>query len=50
MTTAPHLPAKAHNTDDVHPRPKGEFFNLKTALAKTYIWVLEVSKSRNSED
>ncbi|KAJ5689339.1 hypothetical protein N7462_003731 [Penicillium macrosclerotiorum] len=23
MTTAPHMPAKAHSTDDVHPRPKG---------------------------
>ncbi|KAJ5573822.1 uncharacterized protein N7459_008249 [Penicillium hispanicum] len=22
MTTAPHMPTKAHSTDDVHPRPK----------------------------
>jgi hypothetical protein len=24
MTTAPHMPAKAHSSDDVHHRPKGE--------------------------
>lgn len=45
MTTAPHLPAKAHSTDDVHPRPKGEYFDLTTAPAKTFIWVLEMSKT-----
>jgi len=33
MTTAPHLPAKAHSTDDVHPRPKGILKNSKSFQA-----------------
>ncbi|KAF3395981.1 hypothetical protein F1880_006977 [Penicillium rolfsii] len=30
MTTAPHLPSKAHSTDNVHPRPKGILKNSKS--------------------
>ncbi|KAJ5099604.1 hypothetical protein N7532_006605 [Penicillium argentinense] len=26
MTTAPHMPTKAHSAEDVHPRPKGRSF------------------------
>ncbi|KAJ5182925.1 hypothetical protein N7492_000541 [Penicillium capsulatum] len=30
MTTAPHMPVKAHSTDDVHHRPKGILKNNKS--------------------
>ncbi|KAJ5176802.1 uncharacterized protein N7482_002679 [Penicillium canariense] len=30
MTTAPHMPAKAHSTEDVHPRPKGILKNTRS--------------------
>ncbi|KAJ5995200.1 hypothetical protein N7481_002177 [Penicillium waksmanii] len=30
MTTAPHMPAKAHSTEDVHPRPRGILKNTKS--------------------
>lgn len=30
MTTAPHMPTKAHSTEDVHPRPRGILKNNKS--------------------
>lgn len=50
MTTASHMPVKAHSTDDMHHRPKGKFPLIRAAAGHSLVRRNQCAKLRHYYD